>query len=94
MSPLLILLVGFAAILGGIVLLRVHAFLALVGAAILVALLAPGEPGPRMAVIAAGFGRTAGQLGVIVALAAIIGGAMAGSGASDRIVRGFLELLG
>jgi len=94
MPPLLILLAGFAVVLGGIVVLRVHAFLALVGAAIVVAILAPGEPGVKMTVVAEGYGRTAGQLGVIVALAAIIGGAMSGSGASDRIVRGFLDLLG
>jgi GntP family gluconate:H+ symporter len=94
MHPLLILLVGFATILGAIIVLRLHAFVALVAAAIVVALLAPGGPAAKMAVLAEGFGRTAGQLGVIVALAAIIGGAMSGSGASDRIVRGFIHLLG
>jgi len=94
MPPLPILILGFGVVLGAIIVLRLHAFLALVAAAILVALLAPGEPGANVAVVADGFGRTAGQLGVIVALAAIIGGAMSGSGASDRIVRGFVNLLG
>jgi GntP family gluconate:H+ symporter len=94
MPPLPILLLGFAVVLGAIIVLRLHAFLALVAAAILVALLAPGEPAANLAVVAEGFGRTAGQLGVIVALAAIIGGAMSGSGASDRIVRGFVNVLG
>ncbi len=94
MPPLLILLAGFVTILGAIIVLRVHAFLALIAAAIVVAILAPGEPGVKVAVVADGFGRTAGQLGVIVALAAIIGAAMSGSGASDRIVRGFIRLLG
>jgi len=94
MHPLLILLAGFAVVLGGIVVLRVNAFLALVGGAIVVAILSPGEPAVKLAAVAEGFGRTAGQLGVIVALAATIGGAMAGSGASDRIVRCFLDLLG
>ena len=94
MPPLLILLLGFGVVLGGIIVLRLHAFLALVAAAILVALLAPGEPAAKLAAVAQGFGQTAAQLGVIVALAAIVGGAMAGSGASDRIVRGFLDLLG
>ena len=94
MPPLPILLLGFGVVLGAIIVLRLHAFLALVAAAILVALLAPGEPSAKLAVVADGFGRTAGQLGIIVALAAIIGGAMSGSGASDRIVRGFVNLLG
>jgi len=94
MPPLLILLVGFGVVLGAIIALRLHAFLALVAAAILVALLAPGGAAANLGVVAEGFGRTAGQLGVIVALAAIVGGAMSGSGASDRIVRGFVSLLG
>ena len=94
MAPLPILLLGFAVVLGAIIVLRLHAFLALVAAAILVALLAPGEPATKLAVVAEGFGRTAGQLGVIVALAAIIGSAMSGSGASDRIVRAFVNALG
>jgi len=94
MPPLPILILGFGVVLGAIILLRLHAFLALVAAAILVALLAQGEPAARMAVVAQGFGQTAGQLGIIVALAAIIGGAMSGSGASDRIVRWFVDLLG
>ena len=94
MPPLPILLLGFAVVLGAIIGLRLHAFLALVAAAILVAILAPGESGVKLAAVADGFGKTAGQLGVIVALAAIIGGAMSGSGASDRVVRWFVDLLG
>jgi GntP family gluconate:H+ symporter len=94
MPPLLILLIGMATILGAIILLRLNAFLALVAAAIVVTLLAPGDPAVKMALVAEGFGRTAGQLGVIVALAAIIGSAMAGSGASDRIIKAFLDVLG
>ena len=94
MPPLPILLLGFGVVLGAIIGLRLHAFLALVAAAILVAILAPGESGVKLAAVADGFGKTAGQLGVIVALAAIIGGAMSGSGSSDRIVRWFVDLLG
>lgn len=43
MHPIVILLVGMAVVIGAIVLLRLNAFLALIGAAILVSLLAPGE---------------------------------------------------
>ncbi len=73
---------------------RLNAFLALVVAAIVVALLSPGDPAATLGTVADGFGKTAGRLGVIVALAAIIGAAMARSGASDRIVKGFVRLLG
>jgi len=94
MHPILILLVGMATILAGIVLLRLNAFLALLIAAIVVSLLAPGEPAVKIARVAEGFGRTAGTVGIVIALAAITGQAMLGSGAADRIVNGFLALLG
>ena len=94
MHPLLILLVGMATILVGIVGLRLNAFLALITAAIVVSLLAPGEPAVKIARVAEGFGRTAGTVGIVIALAAITGKAMTDSGAADRIVNGFLALLG
>src|SRR5256712_11746195 len=94
MPPTLILLVGMATILAGIVLLRLNAFLALIIAAIVVSLLAPGEPAVKIARVAEGFGRTAGTVGIVIALAAITGKAMTDSGAADRIVNGFLALLG
>jgi GntP family gluconate:H+ symporter len=94
MHPFLILLVGMAVILGAIILLRLNAFLALLGAAIIVSLLAPGEPAVKIARVAEAFGRTAGSIGIVIALAAIVGSAMAESGAADRIVAGFFDLLG
>src|SRR2546426_9349704 len=94
MHPLLILLVGMATILGAILLLRLNAFLALITAAIVVSLLAPGEAAVKIARVAEGFGRTAGTVGVVIALAAIAGKAMMDSGAADRIVQAFLALLG
>src|SRR5256885_4425140 len=84
MPPTLILLVGMATILAGIVLLRLNAFLALIIAAIVVSLLAPGEPAVKIARVAEGFGRTAGTVGIVIALAAITGKAMTDSGAADR----------
>jgi len=94
MHPLVILLVGMLVILGAIVLLRVNAFLALIGAAMLVSLLAPGDPAQKIARVAEGFGRTAGSVGIVIALAAIIGAALMRSGAADRIISAFLDLLG
>ncbi len=94
MPPLLILLVGMGTVIAAIVLLRLHAFLALIGAAILVSLLAPGEPATKISRVAEALGTTAGSIGIVIALAAIIGKAMMDSGAADRIVRAFLSLLG
>src|SRR2546426_250435 len=82
MHPLLILLVGMATILAGILWLRLNAFLALVTAAIVVTLLAPGEAAVKIARVAEGFGRTAGTVGIVIALAAIT----AGAGATHTLV--------
>jgi GntP family gluconate:H+ symporter len=94
MNPILILLLGMAAILGAIIVLRLNAFLALIIAAILVSLLAPGEAATKIPRVAEAFGRTAGNIGIVIALAAIIGKAMMESGAADRVVSAFLSVLG
>jgi gluconate:H+ symporter, GntP family len=94
MHAFLILLIGMAVILVAIIGLRLNAFLALIGAAIIVSFLAPGTPALKIARVAEAFGRTAGSIGIVIALAAIIGTAMTESGAADRIVNGFLNLLG
>src|SRR5207237_10828713 len=83
MPPTLILLVGMATILAGIVLLRLNAFLALIIAAIVVSLLAPGEPAVKIARVAEGLGRTAGTVVIVVVLGAIVGEAMTDSGSED-----------
>ena len=94
LPPLVLLLLAIATVVGGIVLLRLNAFLALLVGALLVSLLAPGEPAAKVARVAEGFGRTAGNVGIVIALASIIGIAMMESGAADRVVRAFLALLG
>ena len=94
LSPVLILIIGMAVVIGAIALLRLNAFVALIAAAIVVSLLAPGEAATKITRIAEGFGRTAGSIGIVIALAAIIGKAMMDSGAADRIVNAFLSVLG
>lgn len=92
--PLTVLAIGLVVVVGSIIFLRVHAFLALIAAAIVVSLLAPGEWVEKIPRVAGGFGATATSVGVVIALAAIVGFAMTASGAADRIVRMFLGLLG
>jgi len=92
--PVLILVIGMATVIGGIVVLRLNAFLALIGAALLVSLLSPGETAELVTRVAEAFGSTAGGLGVVIAAAAIIGSAMKDSGAADRIVKSLLASLG
>jgi GntP family gluconate:H+ symporter len=102
-SPFVVLLVGIAFVVVAIVGLRIHAFLALMFAAIVVGLLAGVVPDPESGVhpsvqvlgqTATEFGRTAGNLGLVIALASLIGKCMMDSGAADAITRRFLRLLG
>ena len=94
MHPFLILLIGMVVILGAIIVFKMNAFLALLGAAIIVSFLAPGDPALRITRVAEAFGKTAGHIGIVIALAAIVGTAMTQSGGADRIVNGFLNVLG
>lgn len=93
-SPWLILGVGIATVVGLIVLLRANAFLALISAALVVSLLAPGDAAQKSLRVASAFGEAAGRIGIVIALASIVGKCMMDSGAADRVVRGFLSLLG
>ncbi|MCG6922729.1 MAG: GntP family permease [Acidobacteria bacterium] len=99
--PFFVLAIGISVVLGSIVLLRVNAFIALLSAALVVSFLVGAEipdtaaalTDPVVRVVDA-FGATAGAIGIVIALAAVIGEAMMRSGAADRIVRAFLAVLG
>jgi gluconate:H+ symporter, GntP family len=114
MDPLWLLVIGMAVVVGGIVGLRLHAFLALVLAAMVVGSLTPNDsleqyardkklsavettkllaqsPGER---VTRQFGNTCASIGVLIALASIIGRFLLESGGADRIVRSALRRLG
>ena len=97
--PLAILAIGIAIVVGLIVRFKVNAFVALILAATAVSLLAPVnpsevEPGAQIIRMAKAFGATAGNIGIVIAMAALIGKCMMDSGAADRIVRTFLSAMG
>jgi len=118
MSPLVLLLIGMAVVVGGILALRLHAFLALVLGAFAVALLTPDAAlrqhaearvaksemtakaaakfveKPAAGRVAEEFGRTCGNLGILIAMATIIGEAMLLSGAAERIAATLLRWFG
>lgn len=94
MSPFLILGIGIAVVLGSILILRLNAFLALLVAALIVSLLSPGPWGSKIQRVAEAFGTSAGNIGIVIALAAIIGECLMLSGAADRVVQAFLQVLG
>ncbi len=92
--PLLILLIGIVIVIGLIIFLRLNAFFALITASIIVSLLAPGEFSEKISRVAMAFGSTAGKIGIVIALAAVIGRCLIESGAADRIVQWFVRLFG
>ncbi len=94
MKPVAILCLGIAIVLGMIIFLKVNAFLALVTAAMVVSLLSPGDITQSVSRVATAFGNTAGGIAIVIALAAVIGTCMLDSGAADRIVRTFANLMG
>ncbi|MCH7727001.1 MAG: GntP family permease, partial [Planctomycetes bacterium] len=95
-----ILVIGIAMVLGLIIFLKVNAFIALISAALVVSFLTvpllEGGKGWSGAVgrVAKGFGDTVTSIGIVIALAAVIGKCLLDSGAADRIVRAFLKVLG
>ena len=103
MHPLLILAVSIAVVLFLIIKLKVNAFLALIAAAMTVGLLAsiPSTSYPPktglgsvMGEVTTAFGKACGGIGIVIALAAVIGQCMMESGAADKITRRFVGVLG
>jgi len=113
-NPLIIVLLGMLFVIGGIIGLRLHAFLALLGGAFVVAFLTSPEAiiiyatskGMNLEAaqsladtkigirIAGEFGRTCGKIGILIAMASIIGKSLLESGAAERIVRSSLKVSG
>ncbi|GAB3941333.1 SLC13 family permease [Spirosoma harenae] len=113
-DPLLILSAGVIIVVGGIIGLKLHPFLALLLGAFVVALMTPASAIEQFALakgtapaaaaalakknigerIATEFGATCGKIGILIAMAAIIGKCMLESGAAERIIRSMLRLTG
>jgi gluconate:H+ symporter, GntP family len=114
MDPLLLLLLGMVVVIGGILWAKLPAFLALLAAAVVVAVLTPRErlerealsqgatpaaaaaraDEPLGATLARRFGSSASQLGLLIALASVVGACLHASGGAARIVRSLLDGLG
>ena len=103
--PFVVLLACMATVIVGVLVLRLHPFLALVTAALLAGGMAEGlPPDPRhpdkgqlvraVELTAEGLGRTAGGVAIVIAMATIISMALTESGAADKVVRRFLVVCG
>jgi len=94
LNPIVILIIGVALLIAMMLVLRLNAFVALITSAMVISLLSPGDFADKIARVGGAFGGVAGKIGIVIAMAAIIGKCMMDSGAADRIVRSSLKLLG
>lgn len=114
MDPLFILLAGIVVVVGGIIGLRLHPFLALLLAAVTVGLLSSDSQAYEYFIsrgmaeaeaakaahkslgerIGNEFGNTVAKIGILIAMAAIIGKSMLDSGAAEKIIRSMLKITG
>ena len=93
--PLLILLIAIAVVFLLIIRMKINAFMALITAAMTVGLLSSTVSlGEVMPEVASAFGRVCGGIGIVIALAALIGQCLMESGAADKITRVFVRALG
>lgn len=101
--PIIVLFISVIFIIFSIGVMKLHPFIALLGAALLTGWL--GAEGGDLVekadhfssvigTVGEGFGVTAGKVGLVIALAAIIGMCLMESGAADRIVQAFIGLFG
>ncbi|MGC9326742.1 MAG: GntP family permease [Candidatus Hinthialibacter sp.] len=94
-GPITCLIIGIALIIVLMLVLRFHAFLALISSAIIIALLSNQIPiGDALPLVASQFGQMMGSIGILLAMAAIIGKCLMDSGAAERIVRAFSRVFG
>ena len=93
--PIVVLLVAVATVFLLILRLKINAFIALVTAATVVGLLSSKIAlGDVMPEVASTFGKVSGSIGIVIALAALIGQCLMESGAADKIVRVFVRMSG
>jgi len=92
--PMITLVVGIVSVLGMIIGLRMNAFLALIISAIIISLMVGGDPATRLDAVVSAFGSSAGGIGIVIAMAAIIGKCMLDNGSADRIVRWAVGITG
>ncbi|WP_254543941.1 GntP family permease [Halomarina pelagica] len=94
-SPLVAFAVGIAAVVFLLVYLDLPAFLGLVVATLLVGLVTPAVPLPKIpAKLASAFGENMAGIGIPILMAAVIGKSMLESGSAERIVRGATAVTG
>ncbi len=96
MTPLVILIAALVIVIGGVLVFRLHPFVILITAAFAVALTTPADLGWPSAGrrVAEGFGKTALDIGIVIAMASILGTCLSAAGGARRIVVAIQRLVG
>jgi GntP family gluconate:H+ symporter len=100
LGPITVLILSIVFIVIAIAWLRLHAFFALMFAAMLVGFLTvAGQTGDgrfikTLDAVMTEFGKSAGAIGFTIAIASVIGVALMESGSADKIIRRFIAVLG
>lgn len=89
-----LVVLGVASVLFMMIALKFHAFVALILSSIFISLLIGGGGAEPVQRVAREFGASAGGIGIVIGMAAVIGKCMLDSGAADRIVQWMLGILG
>ncbi len=92
--PLVAAGAGIATVLALMIILKCSAFLALIAAALVVAVLGGIGGADPMAEVAAALGSTAGSISILIAMAAVVGKCMLDSGSADSIVNAAVRVTG
>jgi len=91
---ILSLVIGVAFLIFLILKTKVHTFLALMIASIVVGVIAGMKPGELITSVQGGFGSTLGGIGIIIGFGVMLGQVFEMSGAAERMARTFLKLFG
>jgi GntP family gluconate:H+ symporter len=114
MNPIIVIIIGTAVVMVGIIKLKLHPIISLLLAALVTGLLTTPDMLYQYAIhsgmtvdkaaalakenisdrLATAFGNTSAKIGILIALASIIGTALMRSGGAERIIRNFLAVLG
>ncbi len=96
MTPLGVLLLALVIVIGGMLLFRLHPFIVLIFAAFIVALVAPAETDITTVGrdVAQAFGTTASKVGIVIAMASILGACLSAAGGATRLVTTLQEAVG
>lgn len=89
-----LVVLGVVSVLFMMIALKFHAFIALILSSIFISLLIGGGGAEPVQRVAREFGASAGGIGIVIGMAAVIGKCMLDSGAADRIVQWMLKILG